>query len=120
MADQAPPGVNMPKKRDPRLRQMQAPQQQKFFDSADYEVRKQQQQQPSQQQQQPSQQQQQPSQQQQQPSHGQMAPNGIPRRGPADGLHLGAADGGAPRGKNPPPPPLPDGYAVPGARRTPC
>ncbi|CAJ1991743.1 cAMP-regulated phosphoprotein/endosulfine conserved region containing protein [Leishmania donovani] len=110
MADQAPPGVNMPKKRDPRLRQMQAPQQQKFFDSADYEVRKQQQQQPSQQQ---------PSQ-QQQPSHGQMAPNGIPRRGPADGLHLGAADGGAPRGKNPPPPPLPDGYAVPGARRTPC
>ncbi|TPP43722.1 hypothetical protein CGC20_34360 [Leishmania donovani] len=38
MADQAPPGVNMPKKRDPRLRQMQAPQQQKFFDSADYET----------------------------------------------------------------------------------
>ncbi|CAG9580332.1 conserved hypothetical protein [Leishmania major strain Friedlin] len=111
MADQAPPGVNMPKKRDPRLRQMQAPQQQKFFDSADYEVRKQQQQQ------QPSH----PSQQQQQqPSHGQMALNGIPRRGPADGLHPCTADGGAPRGKNPPPPPLPDGYAVPSVRRAPC
>ncbi|KPA84769.1 hypothetical protein ABB37_01256 [Leptomonas pyrrhocoris] len=64
MADQPPPGVNMPKKRDPRLRQMQAPQQQQFFDSADYEVRKQQQQQ---------------QQQQQYPTHGQMAPNGGQR-----------------------------------------
>ncbi|CBZ29593.1 conserved hypothetical protein [Leishmania mexicana MHOM/GT/2001/U1103] len=108
MADQVPPGVNMPKKRDPRLRQMQAPQQQKFFDSADYEVRKQQQQQRDSQQ---------PL---QHPSHCQMPPNGIPRRGSGDGPHPGAADDGAHRGKNPPPPPLPDGYAVPGVRRAPC
>ncbi|KEG14840.1 hypothetical protein DQ04_00281030 [Trypanosoma grayi] len=38
-----PPGVNMPKKRDPRLRGVQQPPQKQFFDSADYEVRKQQQ-----------------------------------------------------------------------------
>ncbi|GET91541.1 hypothetical protein, conserved [Leishmania tarentolae] len=108
MADQAPPGVNMPKKRDPRLRQMQAPQQQKFFDSADYEVRKQQQQQ------------QRDSQQQSQHlSHSQMPPNGIARRGPADGPLPGVADGSASRGKIPPPPPLSDEYALSSARPTP-
>ncbi|CCW62847.1 unnamed protein product [Phytomonas sp. EM1] len=36
-----PPGVNMPKKPDPRLRKLQAPQTKQFFDSADYEVRRQ-------------------------------------------------------------------------------
>ncbi|CCW70682.1 unnamed protein product [Phytomonas sp. Hart1] len=36
------PGINMPKKRDPRLRGIQAPQTKQFFDSADYEVRRQQ------------------------------------------------------------------------------
>ncbi|KAG5471021.1 hypothetical protein CUR178_02328 [Leishmania enriettii] len=95
MADQVPPGVNMPKKRDPRLRQVQAPQQQKFFDSADYEVRKQQRHQHQ-------------HTSQQQPQHassGQMAPNGIPRRRPADGPHSGTTDGSAPRGNIPPPPP---------------
>ncbi|EAN83433.1 hypothetical protein C3747_121g214c [Trypanosoma cruzi] len=45
----APAGVNMPKKRDPRLRGVQQPQEKQFFDSADYEVKRQQQQQQSQQ-----------------------------------------------------------------------
>lgn len=36
-----PPEINMPKKIDPRLRKVQAPQSKEFFDSADYEVRKQ-------------------------------------------------------------------------------
>lgn len=39
-----PGGVNMPKKRDPRLRGILTPSSKQFFDSADYEVRKQQQQ----------------------------------------------------------------------------
>ncbi|KAG5470603.1 hypothetical protein LSCM1_01849 [Leishmania martiniquensis] len=106
MADQVPPGVNMPKKRDPRLRQMQAPQQQKFFDSADYEVRKQQ-----------RHQHQHTSQPQPQPQHnalGQATPNGNPRRAPAVGPHPGDTDGNAPRGTIPPPPPS-DRYAAPRA-----
>ncbi|EAN80466.1 uncharacterized protein TEOVI_000136100 [Trypanosoma equiperdum] len=43
MSDNAspPPGVKMPKKRDPRLRNLQQPGQKQFFDSADYEVRRQ-------------------------------------------------------------------------------
>lgn len=75
MADQAPPGVNMPKKRDPRLRQMQTPQQQQFFDSADYEVRKQQQQQ------------------QQHQAHGQMPHCGIQRHAVIEGNARGACGG---------------------------
>ncbi|KAH8603361.1 hypothetical protein ERJ75_001829400 [Trypanosoma vivax] len=35
-----PPGVKMPKKKDPHLRNLQQPQQRQFFDSADYEVRR--------------------------------------------------------------------------------
>jgi hypothetical protein len=35
-----PPGVNMPKKKDPRLRNLQAPPPREFFDSAEYEVQK--------------------------------------------------------------------------------
>jgi hypothetical protein len=42
-----PPGVNMPKKKDPRMRSHQAKAEQPaFFDSADYEVKKQQEQDP--------------------------------------------------------------------------
>ncbi|CAD2216224.1 hypothetical protein ADEAN_000368500 [Angomonas deanei] len=44
MSNPPPAGVNMPKKRDPRLKGLQAPVEKQFFDSADYEVRKQQQQ----------------------------------------------------------------------------
>ncbi|KAG5496261.1 hypothetical protein JKF63_02562 [Porcisia hertigi] len=91
MADQVPPGVSMPKKRDPRLRQMQAPQQQRFFDSADYEVRKQQQ-----------------HSSQQQQTHTpqpQRASNGIPRRGAADGLRPAVACSSVLGGRVPPPPP---------------
>lgn len=40
-APPAPPGTNMPKKIDPRLRGVKAPPGKEFFDSADYEVRKQ-------------------------------------------------------------------------------
>lgn len=36
----APPGVSMPKKKDPRLRGLQAPPPREFFDSAEYEVQK--------------------------------------------------------------------------------
>ncbi|KAI5687603.1 hypothetical protein MNV84_06660 [Leishmania braziliensis] len=108
MADQAPPGVNMPKKRDPRLRQVQAPPQQKFFDSADYEVRKQQHQ---------DQHQHAGQQQSHHSSHSQMAPNGIPHREPADVPRPGALDDGAPRDKIPPPPQS-EGYVVQRARRT--
>jgi hypothetical protein len=36
----APAGVNMPKKKDPRLRGLQAPPPREFFDSAEYEVQK--------------------------------------------------------------------------------
>lgn len=38
----APPGVDMPKKKDPRLRELQAPTHKAYFDSADYEVQRQQ------------------------------------------------------------------------------
>eukprot|EP00796_Vickermania_ingenoplastis_P013225 gene13225-9071_t len=41
MSAPAPPGTNMPKKIDPRLRGVKAPPSKEFFDSADYEVRKQ-------------------------------------------------------------------------------
>jgi hypothetical protein len=79
MADQAPPGVNMPKKRDPRLRQMQAPQQQQFFDSADYEVRKQQQHH------------------QHQQAHGQVPHNGTQRHTAMDSGNARAGYGGVPQ-----------------------
>lgn len=36
-----PQGVNMPKKIDPRLRSIKAPPPNTYFDSADFEVRKQ-------------------------------------------------------------------------------
>ncbi|KAK7199804.1 hypothetical protein NESM_000027400 [Novymonas esmeraldas] len=99
MADQAPPGVNMPKKRDPRLRQMQAPQQQQFFDSADYEVRKQQQQQQQRQHQHATPQPQQ---------HSQVSPTTGSRRAPVEAPHTGAARGHA---VPPPPPPPPSRHA---------
>lgn len=37
----APPPINMPKKMDPRLRTVKEPPSNAFFDSADFEVRKQ-------------------------------------------------------------------------------
>ncbi|KPI87421.1 hypothetical protein ABL78_3505 [Leptomonas seymouri] len=82
MADKPPAGVNMPKKRDPRLRQMQAPQQHQFFDSADYEVRKQQ-----------HQQQQQQQHQQQHQTHGQMGHNGVQRVPGTEGSTRGGYGG---------------------------
>lgn len=36
----APAGVDMPKKKDPRLRELQAPPKKEFFDSAEYEIQK--------------------------------------------------------------------------------
>ena len=36
----APPGVNMPKKKDPNLRRLQQAPKKEFFDSAEYEVQK--------------------------------------------------------------------------------